>query len=79
MLVEMTREHPPVLADELVAMLAPAPGETAVDATFGAGGHARLVAERLSPGEVVPLVEELNGLIASQESSIARARARAEA
>jgi signal transduction histidine kinase len=29
------------------------------------------------PGEVVPLVEELNGLIASQEQSIARARARA--
>ena len=46
MLGEMTREHTPVLAAELVTMLAPQPGETAVDATFGAGGHARLIAER---------------------------------
>ena len=43
----MTAEHVPVLADELLEMLDPQPGQTAVDATFGAGGHARLVAERL--------------------------------
>jgi 16S rRNA (cytosine1402-N4)-methyltransferase len=41
--------HKPVLADELVSLLAPEPGQTAVDCTFGAGGHARLVAERLGP------------------------------
>ena len=29
--------------------LAPAPGQTIVDATVGAGGHARLLAERLGP------------------------------
>jgi 16S rRNA (cytosine1402-N4)-methyltransferase len=39
--------HEPVLADELVSLLAPEPGQTAVDCTFGAGGHARLLAERL--------------------------------
>ena len=33
--------HIPVLLDEVVAALAPAPGETMVDATFGAGGYAR--------------------------------------
>lgn len=33
--------HTPVLLDEVVAALAPAPGETMVDATFGAGGYAR--------------------------------------
>ena len=33
--------HVPVLLDEVVAALAPAPGETMVDATFGAGGYAR--------------------------------------
>src|SRR3954471_8368537 len=41
--------HVPVLATELVDVLAPSAGETAVDCTFGAGGHARLVAERLGP------------------------------
>lgn len=33
--------HVPVLLDEVVGALAPAPGETMVDATFGAGGYAR--------------------------------------
>lgn len=31
--------HVPVLLDEVVAALAPAPGETHVDGTFGAGGY----------------------------------------
>jgi 16S rRNA (cytosine1402-N4)-methyltransferase len=39
--------HEPVLAPELVSLLAPAAGQIAVDCTFGAGGHARLVAEQL--------------------------------
>jgi 16S rRNA (cytosine1402-N4)-methyltransferase len=43
----MTRTHIPVLAGELVDLLDPAPGEIAVDCTFGAGGHARLVADRI--------------------------------
>jgi 16S rRNA (cytosine1402-N4)-methyltransferase len=46
-LVHMPAEHVPVLAPELVALLEPRPGETAVDCTFGGGGHAQLVAERL--------------------------------
>ncbi len=45
-ILKMT-EHEPVLASELIELLAPAPGETAVDCTFGAGGHARRVAEAL--------------------------------
>jgi 16S rRNA (cytosine1402-N4)-methyltransferase len=47
MLLDMTRAHVPVLAGELIEAVAPAPGETAVDCTFGLGGHAELVAERL--------------------------------
>jgi len=43
----MTTPHVPVLAGELIEFLDPAPGEVAVDCTFGAGGHARLVAERV--------------------------------
>jgi 16S rRNA (cytosine1402-N4)-methyltransferase len=50
MLVDMTTTHVPVLAGELVDLLDPQPGEVAVDCTFGGGGHARLVADRLGPG-----------------------------
>ncbi len=40
-------DHVPVLADEVIAVLGPRPGETVIDCTFGAGGHAGLLAERL--------------------------------
>jgi len=46
-LLDMTRAHVPVLAGELIDLTEPAPGDTVVDATFGAGGHARLMAERI--------------------------------
>jgi 16S rRNA (cytosine1402-N4)-methyltransferase len=56
MLVEMSTTHVPVLAGELVDLLDPQPGEVAVDCTFGAGGHARLVAERLgAAGELIAI------------------------
>ena len=40
-------DHVPVLADEVRELLAVQPGETVVDATFGAGGHASLLAADL--------------------------------
>src|SRR3989441_5461829 len=40
-------DHVPVLADEVLAALAPAPGHTIVDCTFGAGGHSTLLAAQL--------------------------------
>ena len=40
----MPTEHEPVLAPELTDLLAPEPGQTAVDCTFGGGGHARRIA-----------------------------------
>jgi 16S rRNA (cytosine1402-N4)-methyltransferase len=46
-LLEMTRDHVPVLAGELIELLDPQPGEVAIDCTFGAGGHARLIADRI--------------------------------
>ena len=41
-------DHVPVLADEVVTNLDPRPGETVIDCTFGAGGHADLLARRLN-------------------------------
>jgi 16S rRNA (cytosine1402-N4)-methyltransferase len=40
--------HVPVLTDEVRELLAVRPGETVVDATFGAGGHARVLAGDLA-------------------------------
>ncbi len=52
----MSERHLPVLAPELVSLLAPEPGQTAVDCTFGGGGHARLVAELLgSEGTLIAI------------------------
>ena len=44
---EMALAHTPVLLDELIELLRPAKGETAIDCTFGAGGHAEAVAAAL--------------------------------
>jgi len=38
--------HIPVLLDEVVHALAPAPGETHVDGTFGAGGYSRAILDK---------------------------------
>jgi 16S rRNA (cytosine1402-N4)-methyltransferase len=63
-LLDMTTAHIPVLAEELLELLDPQPGQVAIDCTFGGGGHARMVAERLGPqGTLVaidrdPLAEE---------------------
>jgi 16S rRNA (cytosine1402-N4)-methyltransferase len=53
----MSRVHIPVLAGELIDLTAPGPGETAVDCTFGAGGHARLVADRLGPSGTLVCID----------------------
>jgi 16S rRNA (cytosine1402-N4)-methyltransferase len=42
-------QHVPILVEEVLAALAPAPGERGVDATLGWGGHAQRILERLAP------------------------------
>ncbi len=68
----MTRTHIPVLAGELIDLLDPRHGETAVDCTFGGGGHARLIADRLGPAGMLigidrdPVAEERFSDIAAE-------------
>ena len=51
-----TTDHVPVLADEVRALLALEPGHTLIDATFGAGGHASLLALDLKgKGKVIAI------------------------
>src|SRR5438094_6395055 len=42
--------HRPVLLQEVITSLQPAPGQAFVDATLGGGGYARALLERLRPG-----------------------------
>ena len=42
--------HRPIMVAEILAALAPEPGEVALDATLGYGGHARELLPRLLPG-----------------------------
>jgi 16S rRNA (cytosine1402-N4)-methyltransferase len=45
----MKEEHLPVLAEEVLAMLAPASGSLQIDATLGGGGHTERILEATSP------------------------------
>jgi 16S rRNA (cytosine1402-N4)-methyltransferase len=45
----MEEGHLPVLAEEVVMMLAPAPGSLQIDATVGGGGHTERILEAATP------------------------------
>jgi len=45
----MHEGHLPVLVDEVIEMLAPAPGSLHIDATLGGGGHTERILEAASP------------------------------
>src|SRR5437868_6384722 len=54
-------DHVPVLAEEVRSALAVRPGETVVDATFGAGGHAALLAADLQGrGKLIAVDQDPN-------------------
>jgi len=42
--------HRPIMVEEVLRHLRPAPGDLAVDCTLGGGGHAAAVLERIRPG-----------------------------
>jgi 16S rRNA (cytosine1402-N4)-methyltransferase len=68
----MNRTHVPVLAGEMIELIDPQPGETAVDCTFGGGGHARLIAGRIGPAGTLigidrdPAAEERFGEVSTE-------------
>ena len=68
-MTEQAATHIPVMADEVVAMLAPAASRQFVDATLGGGGHAERILESSDPDG------RLLGLDADG-AAIARVRAR---
>ena len=45
----MEAGHIPVMADEVMSMLAPAPGSLQIDATLGGGGHTERILEATDP------------------------------
>jgi len=45
----MNEGHLPVLVDEVIEMLAPAPGSLHIDATLGGGGHTERILEAANP------------------------------
>ncbi|MFO0881438.1 MAG: 16S rRNA (cytosine(1402)-N(4))-methyltransferase RsmH [Gemmataceae bacterium] len=55
--------HVSVLPAEVLQYLAPSPGQIIIDATVGAGGHARLLAERVLPdGRLIGLDQDASML-----------------
>ena len=62
--------HVPVLADEVLHWLQPAPGSLLVDGTLGGGGHARRLAEAVIPGGRLIAVDRDPQAVASAASRL---------
>ena len=71
-------EHVPVMLDEVVEALAPCAGGVYVDCTFGCGGHARAVLDRVGPaGRAIVIDRDPRAAAAAR--SLARSDARVSA
>ena len=63
-------EHVPVMLDEVIEAIAPRPGGSYVDCTFGRGGHTRAVLERIgSDGRVLAIDRDPQAVAVARELS----------
>ena len=63
--------HRPVLPEEIVLWLRPAPGDVLVDGTLGGGGHTRLLAEQVGPQGLVIGLDCDAAALAAAETNLA--------
>jgi 16S rRNA (cytosine1402-N4)-methyltransferase len=69
-----TPVHISVFPQEVLSYLDPQPGQVIVDATIGAGGHARLLAEKVSPGgRIIGMDQDPEMLALAQQQLIGKA------
>lgn len=67
--------HKPVMLEEVVAALMPAPDACIVDATFGRGGHARALLAQLGPqGRLIAIDRDSQAIAAALELAAADPR-----
>jgi 16S rRNA (cytosine1402-N4)-methyltransferase len=63
--------HLPVLPQDVLALLAPEPGQTMIDCTLGGGGHSRLIAERLGPSGLLIGLDQDEKMLELARSQVA--------
>ncbi|RJP21464.1 MAG: 16S rRNA (cytosine(1402)-N(4))-methyltransferase RsmH [Deltaproteobacteria bacterium] len=68
----MAAGHIPVLSQETLGLLAPAPGEVFLDGTTGAGGHAAEIAERIGPGGLLVCADADPSMLAVADEALTR-------
>lgn len=68
-------EHKPVLIEETLEYLAPAPGAVIVDATVGGGGHAAAIARHLAPGGTLVGIDQDESALAASAKRLLGGRA----
>lgn len=66
----LASQHVPVMVAEVLAWLKPEPGGVVVDGTLGGGGHARAIAQRVSPGGRVIAMDRDPQTIARAETML---------
>jgi 16S rRNA (cytosine1402-N4)-methyltransferase len=59
----LSTEHIPVLFQETLRLLSPAPGEVFLDGTTGAGGHAEEIARRIGPSGILVCADADPGML----------------
>jgi len=62
--------HTPVLLDEVIRFLDPAPNSRFIDATLGAGGHTRAILDRTGPDGVVLAIDQDESALSSAKAML---------